>query len=230
MILGDICTRGCTFCAVTRGQPQVPDHDEPERLAHAVNALGLRHVVITSPTRDDLADGGAHHYVRVTETLRKCCHGVKIELLVPDFKGADEALAAVLASRPDILAHNLETVPRLYSEIRKGANYRLSLDIIRKTRETFPGIITKSGIMLGLGETGEEVKAVLGDLRQVGCTMLTLGQYLAPSLRHCPVARYVKPEEFECWYQKAVNLGFESVAAGPLVRSSYRASHYFNFI
>ena len=228
MILGDICTRGCTFCAVTRGQPQVPDHDEPERLAQAVNVLGLRHVVITSPTRDDLSDGGAHQYVRVTETLRKRCHGVKIELLVPDFKGADEALAAVLASRPDILAHNLETVPRLYSEIRKGANYRLSLEMIRKAKETFSGIITKSGIMLGLGETGEEVEAVLGDLRQVGCDMLTLGQYLAPSIHHFPVARYVEPKEFELWQQKALNVGFASVAAGSLVRSSYRASHFFN--
>jgi lipoic acid synthetase len=230
MILGDICTRGCTFCAVERGLPQVPDHDEPERLAQAVNALNLRHVVITSPTRDDLADGGAHQYVLVTETLRKRCPGVRIELLVPDFKGADEPLAAVLASRPDILAHNLETVPRLYSEIRKGANYRLSLEIIRKTRETLPGIISKSGIMLGLGETGEEVEAVLGDLRQVGCNMLTLGQYLAPSIHHFPVARYVEPKEFELWRQKALNIGFASVAAGSLVRSSYRASHYFNCI
>ncbi len=228
MILGDICTRGCTFCAVTRGQPQLPDHDEPERLAQAVNALGLRHVVITSPTRDDLADGGAHHYARVTETLRECCRGVTVELLVPDFKGSTEALASILASRPDIFAHNLETVPRLYPEIRKGATYLLSLEIIRKAREIFPGIITKSGIMLGLGETGEEVEAVLGDLRQVGCTMLTLGQYLAPSIHHFPVARYVEPKEFELWRQKALNAGFESVAAGPLVRSSYRASHFFN--
>lgn len=226
MILGDICTRGCTFCALKRGRPQSPAGDEPERLAQAVNELGLRHVVITSPTRDDLSDGGACHYARVAETLRERCRGVKVELLVPDFKGSAEALATVLASRPDILAHNLETIPRLYPRIRQGANYWVSLEIIRKAKEMFPEGITKSGIMLGLGEECEEVEAVLEDLRRVGCNMLTLGQYLAPSLWHIPVARYVKPEEFEFWHRKAMNLGFESVAAGSLVRSSYRASHY----
>jgi lipoic acid synthetase len=195
-----------------------------------VNELDLRHVVITSPTRDDLSDGGAGHYARVAETLRERCRGVRVELLVPDFKGSAEALATVMASQPDILAHNLETIPRLYPRIRQGADYWVSLEIIHKAREMFPEVIIKSGIMLGLGEEFEEVESVLEDLRRVGCNMLTLGQYLAPSLWHIPVARYVKPEEFEFWYQKAVNLGFESVAAGSLVRSSYRASHYFNYM
>lgn len=228
LILGDICTRGCTFCAVKRGRPLgPPDEDEPERLAQAVAGLGLRHVVITSVTRDDLADGGANHYAQVVRTLKERCPGVRVELLIPDFGGSDEALATVLASEPDILAHNIETVPRLYPHVRKGADYQRSLTLLKKAKEISPGVITKSGLMLGLGEEHWELEEVLWDLRGAGCDMLTLGQYLAPSLAHAPVADYVTPEEFAVWRQKALDMGFKSVAAGPLIRSSYKAPVFF---
>jgi lipoic acid synthetase len=227
MILGDTCTRGCSFCAVARGRPQPPTEDEADRLAQAVNELGLAHVVITSVTRDDLNDGGAGHYARVTRTLRSCCAGVKVELLVPDFGGSMEALTIVLSARPDILAHNVETVPRLYPQVRRGADYRTSLELLRGAKAIAPELVTKSGVMLGLGEQAEEIAAVLRDLRDAGCDMLTLGQYLAPSLHHAPVARYVTPEEFLGWRQKALGLGFRSVASGPLVRSSYKAPVFF---
>lgn len=226
MILGDTCTRGCSFCAVERGHPGPLDEDEPDRLAQAASELGLRHVVITSVTRDDLADGGAAHYARVTQVLRNRCVTVRVELLVPDFQGSSDALAIVLAARPDILAHNVETVPRLYSQVRSGADYRRSLGLLRRCKESFPGIITKSGIMLGLGERSEEVTAVLSDLRDADCDMLTIGQYLAPSMHHSPVARYVLPEEFARWHQEALAIGFRSVASGPLVRSSYKAFEF----
>jgi len=228
LILGNICTRGCAFCAVNRGQPlRAPAEDEPERLAQAVTGLGLRYVVITSVTRDDLSDGGARHYAKVVEALRERCPGVKVELLVPDFCGSGEALATVLASEPDILAHNIETVPRLYPHVRKGADYQRSLTLLKKAKEISPGVITKSGLMLGLGEEHWELEEVLWDLRGAGCDMLTLGQYLAPSLAHATVAGYVTPEEFAVWRQKALDMGFKSVAAGPLVRSSYKASVSF---
>jgi len=227
MILGDTCTRECAFCAVHRGRPEPLDEDQPDRLAQAVSELGLRHVVITSVTRDDLADGGAAHYARVTRALRNRCAAVKVELLVPDFQGASEALAEVLSARPEILAHNVETVPRLYPDVRRGANYRRSLELLRRCKETSPGIVTKSGIMLGLGERPEEVAAVLSDLRGADCDMLTVGQYLAPSMHHAPVDRYVTTEEFVRWRQDALAIGFRSVASGPLVRSSYRAMEFF---
>ena len=227
MILGDTCTRGCSFCAVARGRPQPPAEDEPDRLAQAVQELGLAHVVITSVTRDDLKDGGAGHYARVTQVLRSRCAGVTVELLVPDFAGSVAALTEVLSVRPDILAHNVETVPRLYPPVRRGADYRTSLAVLRGAKAIAPGIVTKSGLMLGLGEQAEEVAAVLRDLRDAGCDMLTLGQYLAPSLRHVPVARYATPEEFGRWRQEALALGFRSVASGPLVRSSYKAPVFF---
>ncbi len=228
LILGDICTRGCTFCAVHRGRPLgPPDEQEPDRLAQAVIELGLRHVVVTSVTRDDLPDGGAHHYASVVEALRRHCPDVNVELLVPDFCGPGEALATVLASGPDILAHNIETVHRLYSRIRKGADYRRSLNVLKKAKEISPEIITKSGLMLGLGEERREVEEALRDLRKTGCDMLTLGQYLSPSLAHAPVVRYVTPQEFTSWRQKALDMGFKSVAAGPLVRSSYKAPVFF---
>jgi lipoic acid synthetase len=227
MILGDVCTRGCAFCAVNRGKPSTLEADEPQRLARAVSQLGLRHVVITSVTRDDLPDGGAAHYARVVEALREHCPGVRVELLVPDFGGSREALAVVLAAQPDILAHNLETVPRLYPEVRRGADYRRSLGVLKQAQAISPPVITKSGLMLGLGEESPEVEEVLQDLWQVDCDMLTLGQYLSPSLRHVPVARYVNPIEFASWQREALNLGFKSVAAGALVRSSYQAPVYF---
>jgi lipoic acid synthetase len=227
LVLGDVCTRKCAFCAVKKGKPVPLDADEPRRLARAVAGLGLRHVVITSVTRDDLPDGGAAHYARVVAAVREQCPGVRIELLVPDFAGSKEALATVLAAEPDILAHNLETVPRLYRQVRRGADYRRSLMVLQQAKQLSPKIIVKSGLMLGLGEDSTEVGKTLKDLRAVDCDMLTLGQYLSPSLHHVPVARYVKPEEFDGWRQRAVNLGFKSVAAGALVRSSYKAPIYF---
>jgi len=227
LILGDVCTRGCGFCAVKKGKPLPLKKDEPQRLARAVSQLGLRHVVITSVTRDDLPDGGAAHYSRVVETLRQHCPGVRVELLVPDFAGSKKALTTVLAAAPDILAHNLETVPRLYPQVRRGADYQRSLEVLRKAKAISPQVITKSGLMLGLGEDSPEVEEVLQDLRQVDCDMLTLGQYLSPSLHHVPVARYVRPEEFVSWQRQALDLGFKSVAAGALVRSSYKAPIFF---
>jgi lipoic acid synthetase len=230
LILGEVCTRGCAFCAVSKGKPAPVEADEPQRLAQAVAELGLRHVVITSVTRDDLPDGGAAHFARVVEALRQRCPGVRIELLVPDFQGSREALTTVLASGPDILAHNLETVPRLYPEVRRGADYGRSLKVLEQTKQLSPKIITKSGLMLGLGEESPEISAVLRDLRQVACDMLTIGQYLSPSLHHVPVARYVNPDEFASWQRQALELGFKSVAAGALVRSSYKAPVFFGEI
>jgi len=230
LILGEVCTRGCAFCAVPKGKPASVAADEPQRLAQAVAELGLRHVVITSVTRDDLPDGGAAHYARVVGALREHCPGVRVEFLVPDFQGSREALTTVLASGPDILAHNLETVPRLYPEVRRGADYGRSLKVLEQAKQLSPKIITKSGLMLGLGEESLEIEAVLRDLRQVACDMLTLGQYLSPSLHHVPVARYVNPEEFDGWRQQALALSFKSVAAGPLVRSSFKAPVFFGEI
>jgi lipoic acid synthetase len=227
LILGDVCTRGCAFCAVKRGKPLPLQIDEPQRLAQAVSQLGLRHVVITSVTRDDLPDGGAAHYARVVAALRECCPGVRVELLVPDFAGSEKALATVLAAAPDILAHNLETVPRFYPQVRRGADYRRSLEVLQQAKQLSPKIVTKSGLMLGLGEDSPEIEEVLQDLRLVDCDMLTLGQYLSPSLHHVPVARYVRPEEFVSWQRQALDLGFKSVAAGALVRSSYKAPTFF---
>jgi lipoic acid synthetase len=227
LILGEVCTRGCAFCAVKKGKPGFLEADEPRRLARAVAELGLRHVVITSVTRDDLPDGGAAHYARVVAAVREHCPGVRVELLVPDFAGSEKALATVLAAAPDILAHNLETVPRLYPHVRRGADYRRSLKVLEQAKEFSLNLITKSGVMLGLGEEPTEIDEVLKDLREVDCDMLTLGQYLSPSLHHVPVARYVTPEEFVSWQRQALSLGFKSVAAGPLVRSSYKAPQFF---
>ena len=207
-----------------------PDESEPERLARAVQDLGLKHVVITSVTRDDLPDGGARHYAKVVTTLRQVCPGIGVELLVPDFAVSEKALATVLSSEPDILAHNIETVPRLYGSVRKGAIYQRSLALLKKVKTLTDNIFTKSGLMLGLGEEDSEVDQVLRDLREAACDMLTLGQYLAPSLEHAPVIRYVTQNEFDVWNQKAKNIGFKSVAAGPLVRSSYKSAAFFEEI
>ncbi len=227
LILGEVCTRGCAFCAVKNGKPLPPKADEPRRLARAVSELGLRHVVITSVTRDDLPDGGAAHYAMVVAALREHCPGVRVELLAPDFGGSQEALATLLAAEPDILAHNLETAPRLYLQVRRGADYRRSLKVLQRAKQLSPQIITKSGLMLGLGEESPEVEEVLQDLRAADCDMLTLGQYLSPSLHHVPVARYVEPPEFDGWRRRALALGFKSVGAGALVRSSYKAPIFF---
>jgi len=230
LILGDVCTRNCAFCAVSYGKPQPPESDEPERLAKAVSELGLSHVVITSVTRDDLGDGGSGHYANVVRKLRQHRPSVKIELLTPDFKGSDKALTAVLDSSPDIFAHNIETVPRLYRHIRPGADYRRSLGLLNQAKRQSPNIITKSGIMLGLGEKEEETGTVLKDLAAAGCDMLTIGQYLSPSIAHAPVGRYITSEEFSFLREQALASGFKRVAAGSLVRSSYKAGVFFEEI
>lgn len=228
LILGDVCTRGCAFCAIKGGKPpQPPAPDEPERVARAAMELGLRHIVVTSVTRDDLEDGGADHYAAVVRALRRRCAGITIEILVPDFRGSADALLTVVASRPHILAHNMETVPRLYPSVRRGADYHRSLCLLERAKHTAPDLVTKSGLMLGLGETDAEVDEVLEDLRRARCDMLTIGQYLAPSMRHARVERYLTPAEFGRWYGKALAMGFKNVAAGPLVRSSYKAPVFY---
>ncbi|MFH0809169.1 MAG: lipoyl synthase [Pseudomonadota bacterium] len=228
LILGEVCTRGCAFCAIKQGRPPLPPDDrEPEAVAEAVAALQLAHVVITSVSRDDLADGGAKHFAAVVRALRQNCPATTVELLVPDFGGSVASLEQVIAGEPNVVAHNIETVPRLYDRVRRGADYRRSLDLLRRVKRAGAPVAAKSGIMLGLGEREEEVESVLHELAATGCDMLTLGQYLPPSPRHAPVARYVEPEEFARWRASALALGLKSVAAGPLVRSSYLASVFY---
>ncbi len=226
LVMGRICTRNCSFCAVTSGSPGPLDPDEPRRVAQEVAELGLNFVVITSVTRDDLPDGGAGHLAAVTRAVKQSCPGVGVELLVPDLQGSPSALEEVLASRPEVLAHNLETVPRLYPAVRPQADYRRSLDLLGRAAQS-GGAKVKSGIMLGLGESRQEVTAVLADLRSLGCELLTLGQYLAPSRAHHPVKEYIRPEVFQELEEHARGLGFGAVAAGPFVRSSYLAEKYY---
>ena len=224
MILGDICTRRCPFCDVAHGKPLPPDQGEAERLAKAIARMELKHVVITSVDRDDLRDGGAAHFVACIESIREWAPECRIEILVPDFRGRmDKALDLLQTSPPDIFNHNLETVSRLYKTVRPGADYRHSLALLDKFKAKCPDVLTKSGLMLGLGETLDEVEVALGDLKAHACDMLTLGQYLQPSRDHLPVSRYVVPAEFEQLRQVAVSLGFVAVASAPLVRSSYHA-------
>ena len=224
MIMGDICTRRCPFCDVAHGRPKPLDPQEPEHLAQAIAAMGLRYVVVTSVDRDDLRDGGAGHFAACIDAIRRATPDTKIEILVPDFRGRMvPALAALSANPPDVFNHNLETVPRLYRQARPGADYQVSLDLLRQFKAAHPTVPTKSGLMLGLGETLDEVVQTLTDLRAHGCEMLTLGQYLQPSRDHLPVARYVTPEEFDQLSDTAKALGFASVASAPLVRSSYHA-------
>jgi lipoic acid synthetase len=225
MILGTVCTRRCRFCAVDKGQPGPPDPGEPKRVAQATKALGLAYVVVTSVTRDDLPDGGADHFAKTIRCIREHCPETKVEVLVPDFEGAEASLRTVCDARPDVFNHNVETVPRLYEKVRPQADYRRSLDVLAKAVKS--GIPTKSGLMLGLGETSREIWETLNDLRRAGCAYLTLGQYLAPSDEHTPVQRYVPPEEFDRWGETARAMGFSEVASGPLVRSSYRAEELF---
>lgn len=228
LILGDVCTRNCAFCAVEKGRRPDPSRfDEPECLARAIGELGIKHAVITSVTRDDLPDGGAAHFAATVGRIRELCPSTAVELLVPDFKGSTESLVTVLLAQPDVLAHNLETVPRLYPGVRSGSDYNRSLNLLAKAKEISPDLVTKSGLMLGLGEKAGEVEDVLRDLRAVGCDMVTIGQYLTPSLAHVPVARYVTLDEFDMWREKARELGFKSIAAGPLIRSSYNAAVFF---
>ncbi len=223
MLLGDTCTRNCGFCAVTHGRPLAVDAGEPLRVAEAVARLGLRHVVVTSVNRDDLPDGGAAHFAATARALRRLLPACRIEVLVPDFQGNLASVAEVVASPIDVFNHNLETVPRLYRRVRAGARYERSLAVLRAAREGQGGLLTKSGLMLGLGETEEELLRVFSDLRAIGCDILTLGQYLRPSRDHLPVERYVPPEEFTDLRAEALALGFRHVEAGPLVRSSYHA-------
>ncbi len=222
MILGDVCTRPCGFCAVKRGRPEAVAHDEPDRLAEACFRLGLRHVVITSVTRDDLPDGGAEHFARCVEAVRSRT-GATIEVLTPDFDGRPEPIDRVLASRPEVFNHNLETVARLQRHVRRKSRYEVSLSVLSYAKRSRPETLTKSGLMLGLGETTEEVIETMSDLRAIGCDFLTLGQYLQPSPGHLPVARYLPPAEFDELGRIARSLGFREVASGPFVRSSYHA-------
>ncbi len=228
LILGSRCTRNCTFCAVAHGPDGPPDPQEPARVAEAAAAMGLSYVVVTSVTRDDLKDGGAGHFAETIRRLKKKIEGVKVEVLIPDFAGDRAALDTVLSAGPDVLNHNIETVARLYAAVRPQAVYVRSLDLIRRAGEIAPSIPTKSGLMLGLGEREEEIRQTLKDLRAVGCRMLTLGQYLRPSRDHLEVARYVPPEEFAVWEKEAKKMGFDQVASGPMVRSSYHAGELFN--
>ncbi len=224
MILGAICTRRCPFCDVAHGKPLPPDPDEPKKLALTIRDMNLRYVVITSVDRDDLRDGGAGHFAECVKQIRALNPHIKIETLVPDFRGKiDVALEILSKNPPDVFNHNLENVPRLYKEIRPGADYQWSLRLLREFKALFPHIPTKSGLMVGLGETNEEILNVMQDLRDNGVTMLTLGQYLQPSRHHLPVDRYVSPPEFDEMKQKAVAMGFEHAACGPFVRSSYHA-------
>ena len=228
MILGDHCTRDCAFCNVSLGTPLPPDPAEAQKVSRAVAELGLRHAVITSVTRDDLADGGAAAFAAVTTAIRAAAPDCRIELLIPDLGGDHQALATILAAGPDLLGHNLETVPRLYPQARQGADYRRSLELLAAVRRLAPQIPTKSGVMLGLGESREELLAVAHDLRAVDCAYFTLGQYLAPTRQHHPVVRFVPPEEFTALREECLALGFTHVEAGPLVRSSYHADRQFS--
>ncbi len=224
MIMGDICTRRCPFCDVSHGKPLPLDENEPENMAQTIAAMGLRYVVITSVDRDDLRDGGAAHFVSCIQRTRELNPQIHIEILTPDFRGRMEIALAILKSAPpDVFNHNLETVPRLYKQSRPGADYQYSLTLIKEFKQLFPHIPSKSGLMLGLGETNEEVIETLKDLRAHDCDMLTLGQYLQPSRHHLPVDRFVTPDEFAELAEIAKQLGFSQVASGPMVRSSYHA-------
>jgi len=223
MILGDVCTRNCAFCAVTHGKPAPLDANEPQRVAEAAKRLGLQHVVVTSVTRDDLPNGGAEHFARTIYNLRKILPDATVEVLVPDFGGSVEAIEVVVRAKPTVFNHNLETVPRLYPSVRPQADYHISLQILNRAKEIDSTVITKSGLMLGLGECSDEVLETMRDLRQVNCDVLTLGQYLRPSPTHFPVVRFIDPNEFDYLRIKGLDMGFQSVVSGPLVRSSYRA-------
>jgi lipoic acid synthetase len=227
LILGDVCTRRCSFCAVKKGQPLPVDGKEPRHLLEAVEKLNLGYVVVTSVTRDDLSDGGAFQFVKTINILHQKRKGVVVEVLVPDFLGSAESLRAIVEARPDVVNHNVETVPRLYSEVRPEADYSRSLKLLSMAKKLNPDIVTKSGLMLGLGETKEEVVKVMEDLRGVNCDLLTIGQYLQPSPEHHPVARFISPEEFSQYGDIGRDMGFVEVAVTPLVRSSFKAAELY---
>jgi lipoic acid synthetase len=230
LILGHVCTRNCAFCNITPGAPGPLDLDEPRRVGQAAKTLGLKHVVITSVTRDDLPDGGSAHFAAVINAVRKACQDItpSIEVLIPDFKGSLLALQAVLAAAPEIINHNVETPPAHYSQIRPQADYAQSLELLSRVRQA--GGVPKSGLMVGLGETDEEVRGVLKDLADAGCRIATVGQYMRPSRNHPPVLRYVHPDVFEQYAQWGLEAGLEFVFSAPLVRSSYNAAHVFKQI
>jgi lipoic acid synthetase len=223
MIAGNQCTRACGFCDVATGRPGPLDPGEPARVAHAIAELGLRFAVVTAVARDDLADGGAAHFARTIAAIRERTPSCRIEVLIPDFKGSEAALRIVLDASPDVLNHNLETVERLQRPVRKAGRYDRSLELLARAARLRPEIPTKTGLMLGLGESADEIRTTLRDIRAHGCRLLTIGQYLAPTPKHLPVARWVTPEEFDAWAGEARALGFAEVFSGPLVRSSYRA-------
>jgi lipoic acid synthetase len=231
MILGETCTRACRFCAIDHRNPGPPRDDEPEALAEAAARMHLRYVVITSVTRDDLPDGGAEHFARCIQAVRARLPRAHVEVLTPDFQGSEPAIDTVLAAGPDVFNHNVETAPRLYASVRPQADYEQSLAVLRHAKQHAESeglaTYTKSGLMVGLGETDEEVLAVLRDLRAAQCDIVTIGQYLAPSSRHAPVARFVPPEQFDAWKTQAREMGFTAVASGPFVRSSYKAENLF---
>ncbi len=223
MILGDVCTRRCAFCAVPKGKPLAVDWDEPEKVAGVAASMGLRYIVVTSVDRDDLKDGGSTIFARTIEALRRRIPGCRVEVLIPDFRGSEEALKIILEARPDVLNHNTETVPRLYGVARRGAKYDQSLRLLARSRELAPAIPTKSGLMVGLGETFDELLAVLRDFSQVGLDIATIGQYLRPTRDHLPVSRFYTPDEFTILKREGELLGIRHVQSGPLVRSSYHA-------
>ena len=227
MILGDLCTRTCRFCTVPKGKPVPADEAEPERVAEAARRMALRHVVVTSVDRDDMPDQGAGHFARTIGAIRRALPEAVIEVLTPDFRGEAGCIDVVTDAKPHIFNHNTETVPALYSRVRPGARYERSLDLLRRVKERDPSVYTKSGLMLGLGEEAEDLEAVLRDLRSARVDILTLGQYLRPTLAQLPVERYVPPEEFDALGAKAREMGFLSVASGPFVRSSYNAAEVY---
>lgn len=223
LLLGSICTRGCTFCDIARGKPEHLDMDEPNRIVEAVRRMGLKYLVLTSVTRDDLKDGGAIIFAKCIEEIRKHLPEVQVEVLIPDFRGNKEALKTVIDAKPVVLNHNMETAERLYPQVRRGSNYKRSLDLLAQAKEFDPEMITKSGVMLGCGETWEEILQVMDDLRQIKVDLMTIGQYLRPSLWHLPVAKYYHPDEFKKLAEIGHSKGFRNVFSGPLVRSSYHA-------
>lgn len=224
MILGETCTRGCRFCAVGKGQVLPPDLQEPQHLAEAVKELGLKHAVITSVTRDDLPDGGAAHFARTIEAVRKLNPDTTIEVLIPDFQGDEQALITVLKAKPEILNHNIETVPSLYEKVRPGADFERSLLLLRRVKEYGSDILSKTGIMVGLGESPNEMTTVMERLVELKCDIFTIGQYLQPSAEHLPVEEFVTPEQFEAYRQEGLSLGLAFVESGPFIRSSYNAA------
>jgi lipoic acid synthetase len=228
LILGNVCTRRCTFCAVRKGSPPPLDNDEPRHLLEAVEKLSLKYVVITSVTRDDLPDGGAAHFAETVRLIREKRPQTKVEVLIPDFRGSLEAIKTVVNARPDVINHNIETVPRLYPEVRPQADYQRSIKLLSTVKALDAAITTKSGLMLGLGESREEVIRVMRDLREVACDLLTIGQYLQPSPHHHPIVRFVTPEEFAAYEDIGKEMGFAAVASAPLVRSSFQAAEFYD--